>query len=257
MEIGFSDIVLDYAAGSRALDGVSLTIPAGQICVVLGPSGAGKSSLLRCVVGLERPTSGMFMLDGETIGTHRSRTLASRIGMVHQDFALVGRASVAENIISGALPAVPLWRALLGRYKEEHLARAVSLVEAVGLDHSFLSRRASTLSGGQQQRIGVARACMLDPAILIADEPVASLDPQTSTEIMALLCDRARASGATLLCSLHQVDLAQRFADRIIALRAGRIVFDGAPETLGADALAAIFGASRPRTGADAVRAAA
>ena len=257
MEIGFSDIVLDYAGGVRALDGVSLTIPAGQICVVLGPSGAGKSSLLRCVIGLERPTAGTLTLGGETIGTRRRRALASRIGMVHQDFALVGRASVAANIVSGALPAVPLWRALIGRYNEEHRARAVALVEAVGLDHSFLARRASTLSGGQQQRVGVARACMLDPAILIADEPVASLDPQTSTEIMALLRGRARASGATLLCSLHQVDLAQRFADRIIALRGGRIVFDGPPETLDADALAAIFGAARPRAGADAVRAAA
>lgn len=257
MEIGFSDFVLDYAAGVRALDGVSLTIPAGQICVVLGPSGAGKSSLLRAVIGLEHPTSGTLTLDGEAVRRRRHPALASRIGMVHQDFALVGRASVAANIISGALPAVPLWRALAGRYPAAHRARAVALVNAVGLDDSFLARRASTLSGGQQQRVGVARACMLDPSILIADEPVASLDPQTSIEIMALLRDRAHASGATLLCSLHQVDLARRFADRIVALRGGRIVFDGTPDLLGPDALAAIFGPPMRRTGSDAVRAAA
>jgi phosphonate transport system ATP-binding protein len=257
MEIRLTDVVLEHVGGVRALDGVSLEIPEGQACVVLGLSGAGKSSLLRTVVGLEVPTHGQLALNGSVVNRQRSRALASRIGMVHQDFALVARASVAANIASGALPAMPLWRALLGRYRLNDRARVVALHRAVGLDEALLHRRVSSLSGGQQQRVGVARACMLAPSILIADEPVASLDPQTSIEIMALLCDRARAVGATLLCSVHQVELAKRFADRIIGLRAGRIVFDGPPEQLDADALAAIFGSPRLSTDATPVKAAA
>jgi len=257
MEIRLADIVLEYAGGTRALDGVSLVIPAGQACVVLGPSGAGKSSLLRTVIGLETPTKGHLALNGEVVDPQRRRALLSRIGMVHQSFALVARASVATNIVSGVLPVMPLWRVLVGRYPAGHRARAVALLGAVGLDDSLLRRRASTLSGGQQQRVGVARACMLDPSILIADEPVASLDPQTSIEIMQLLRDRAHAVGATLLCSLHQVELAQRFADRIIGIRAGRIVFDGPPERLDAAALVAIFGAPRLYAGTASERVAA
>jgi phosphonate transport system ATP-binding protein len=248
---------LEHGGGNRALDGVSLVIPAGQTCVVLGPSGAGKSSLLRTVVGLEMPTHGQLALGGSVVDRRRSRALASRIGMVHQDFALVARAGVAANIVSGALPAMPLWRVLLGCYSFQHRARAVALLGAVGLDAALLNRRVSSLSGGQQQRVGVARACMLAPSILIADEPVASLDPRTSLEIMALLRDRARAVGATLLCSLHQVELAQRFADRIIGLRAGQIVFDGPPDCLDADALVAIFGAPRLHAGVTPAQAAA
>jgi phosphonate transport system ATP-binding protein len=257
MEIRLTDVVLEHAGGVRAIDGVSLSIPVGQICILLGASGAGKSSLLRTVIGLEVPTHGQLALGGTVVNRQRSRAIASRIGMVHQDFALVARASVAANIASGALPAMPLWRALLGRYPRHDRARVVALHRAVGLDEALLHRRVSSLSGGQQQRVGVARACMLAPSILIADEPVASLDPQTSIEIMALLCNRARVAGATLLCSLHQVELAQRFADRIIGLRAGRIVFDGPPERLDADALVAIFGSPRLYTGAAPVQAAA
>lgn len=255
MDIRLSDVVLDYAGGVRALDGFNLDIPSGQACVVLGPSGAGKSSLLRIVIGLEVPTEGQLSLGGDVIDQRRRRMLASRIGMVHQNFALVPRASVANNIVAGALPTTPLWRTLLGLYADPHRARAVAVLDAVGLDPAFLERRASDLSGGQQQRVGVARACMLDPAILIADEPVASLDPQTSIGIMALLRERARSVGATLLCSLHQVELAQRFADRIIGVRAGRIVFDGPPERLDAAALLAIFG--EPRLRAEATMQAA
>lgn len=257
MDIRLSNVRLEYAGGVRALDGVDLDIPSGQACVILGPSGAGKSSLLRTVIGLEVPTQGQLILGGDVIDQRRRRTTASRIGMVHQNFALVPRANVANNIVAGALPATPIWRTLLGLYADHHRARAVALLEAVGLDPSFLERRASHLSGGQQQRVGVARACMLDPAILIADEPVASLDPQTSVDIMALLRDRARSADATLLCSLHQVELAQRFADRIIGMRAGRIVFDGPPERLDAAALVAIFGEPRFRVEAAAVQAAA
>lgn len=257
MDIWLSSVILEYAGGVRALDRVTLNIPAGQACVILGPSGAGKSSLLRTVIGLETPTEGQLALGGILMDQRRGRAMASRIGMVHQNFALVARASVATNIIAGALPRTPLWRTLLGVYADQHRARAVALLGAVGLDPALLDRRAMNLSGGQQQRVGVARACMLDPAILIADEPVASLDPQTSIGIMALLRDRARASKSTLLCSLHQVELAQRFADRIIGMRAGQIVFDGPPESLDAAALVAIFGEPRLRADTATVQIAA
>ena len=257
MDIQLSGIVLEYAGGVHALDGVTLSIPSGQACVILGPSGAGKSSLLRTVIGLEVPTQGQLMLGGVVVDHRLRRAMASRIGMVHQNFALVARASVAINIVAGALPVTPLWRTLVGLYTEQHRARAMTLLAAVGLDATLLHRRASNLSGGQQQRVGVARACMLDPAVLIADEPVASLDPQTSIDIMALLRDRARVSGATLVCSLHQVELAQRFTDRIIGMRAGQIVFDGPPERLDAAALVAIFGEPRQRAEAAAMQVAA
>lgn len=257
MDIRLDKVGLDYPGGVRALDGISLNVPAGQICVVLGPSGAGKSSLLRTIIGLELPTQGELMLGGTVVDRQQRRALAPRIGMVHQNFALVARASVAANIIAGALPVTPLWRTLLGLQTRSHRVRAVALLDAVGLDAALLGRRASTLSGGQQQRVGVARACMLEPAILIADEPVASLDPQTSVEIMALLCDLARSAESTLLCSLHQVELAQRFADRIIGVRGGQIVFDGAPSHLDAAALVAIFGSPRLRAGVAAAQVAA
>jgi len=236
--VGFGDF--------RALDGVTLEIPAGQICVILGPSGAGKSTLLRTVSGLVSPDRGSVAIGGTTLDRRSLPGLRARIGMIHQHFGLAQRASVATNMIAAAAPAMPLWRALLGFYPAADRRRACALIEAVGLQEEHLARRVDRLSGGQQQRVGIARAFMRDPALILADEPVASLDPRSAGEILDLLRDQARMRGATVLCSLHQLDLARSFADRIIAMRDGRILFDGPPDRLDAWQVAQVYGRAAP-----------
>jgi phosphonate transport system ATP-binding protein len=232
MEIRFDDVTVRHPDGTCALAGVSFVVPAGQFCVVLGPSGAGKSTLLRTVNGLSAVTGGQVHVGGQAVARAGLSGLRRRIGMIHQQFGLTPRASVATNVIAGAAPDMPLWRALSGLYPAALRAKACALIAAVGLDEAHLARRVDRLSGGQQQRVGIARAFMLDPAIILADEPVASLDPRLSREVLDLLREQARARGATLLCSLHQIDLAKEYADRIVALRGGRIVFDGPPAML-------------------------
>jgi len=241
MDIRFDALCKTWPDGTRALDQVSLTIPAGQFCVLLGHSGAGKSTLLRCVNGLEAPTGGEVSIDGRKVDRTSLRTLRRRIGMIHQHFGLVPRASGAANVMAGAAPALPLWRILTGLYPSRFRQRVCELLQAVGLEENHLRRRAERLSGGQQQRLGLARAFILDPAIILADEPVASLDPAISRDVLALLRSQARERGATVLCSLHQLDLARAFADRIVALHRGRVIFDGPPEALEERDLAVIY----------------
>ncbi len=243
----FESVGMRYADGTVALRTVSLALPAGQFCVVLGASGAGKSTLLRMANGLVRPTQGAVAVDGMPVEGRTLARLRPRIGMIHQHFALVQRASVAANVLHGTLPALPAWRALLGLYPAELRQRACALLEAVGLQEEQLNRRASTLSGGQQQRVGIARAFMLEPALVLADEPVASLDPQTSRDVLALLRRQAAERGTTVLCSLHQLELARSFADRIVALRDGGVVFDGTPDEFGAAAERAVSGGAPQR----------
>lgn len=238
----FDSVALRHADGTQALDGVSLEVPAGQFCVVLGASGAGKSTLLRTVNGLARPTAGAVRVLGTPVAPRNLARLRPRIGMIHQQFNLVARATVAQNVLCGALPAMPLWRMLPGLFTDAARRKACGLIEAVGLGEEHLLRRVGELSGGQQQRVGIARAFMLDPPLVLADEPVASLDPQTSHDVLDLLRRQARERGATVLCSLHQLDLAREFADRIVALRRGRVVFDGAPQAFGQDAFEAVYG---------------
>lgn len=244
----FDSVGMRYADGTVALEGVTLSIPHGEFCVVVGASGAGKSTLLRMANGLVGPTSGTVQVGGVAIEARSLAQIRPRIGMIHQQFNLVLRSTVAVNVLSGTLPALPGWRAMLGLFPQPARRKACELVDAVGLQEQHLSRRASELSGGQQQRVGIARAFMLDPPLVLADEPVASLDPQASVEVLALLRRQARERGTTVLCSLHQVDLARAFADRIVALRDGSIVFDGPPAAFDASASRAIYdrGAMRP-----------
>ena len=237
----FDSVGMRYADDTVALETVTLHIPRGQFCVVLGSSGAGKSTLLRMANGLVVPTRGAVHVDGVRVAASTLAGLRPRIGMIHQQFNLVLRASVATNVLSGALPALPLWRAMPGLFPEAMRQRACELLEAVGLQPTHLARRASELSGGQQQRVGIARAFMLAPPLVLADEPVASLDPQASREVLMLLRQQAAERGTTVLCSLHQVDLARSFADRIVALRHGELVFDGPPSRFDAAAARALY----------------
>ncbi len=228
--ITFENIGKTFPDGTAALSEITLTIPKGQFCVILGPSGAGKSTLLRAVNGLTVPSAGRVLIDGTELTSATARTLRRRVAMVHQHFNLTLRMSVAANTLAGLLPVVATGRALLGWFTPEHRAKACALLEHVGLDPKHLHRRAGELSGGQQQRVGIARAFMLDPEVVLADEPVASLDPKISRDILGLIRDAARERNATVVCSLHQIDLAREFADRIVGMRDGRVVFDGTPE---------------------------
>jgi phosphonate transport system ATP-binding protein len=249
VEICFNNLSKVWPDGTRALDRIDLTVPSGQFCVLLGHSGAGKSTLLRCVNGLEVPTEGTVLINGRIVNKATLPAVRKQISMVHQHFGLVPRASGAQNVMAGAVTALPLWRILTGLYPASLQRRACALMEQVGLEPSHLQRRAEQLSGGQQQRLGLARAFMARPAAILADEPVASLDPAISREVLALLKDDSRQRGTTFLCSLHQLDLAREFADRIVALQGGRIIFDGPPANLGSADLQLIYErAARPRS---------
>lgn len=231
IDLGIADLCVRHPGGSHALADVTLYIPAGQFCAVLGASGAGKSTLLRAIGGMDAPDAGRILFDG----TPANHALRRRIGLIPQDFALSGRASVARNVM--AVADIGMWRSALGLYSPADRARAAHLLAGLGLDEGHLARRADSLSGGQQQRVAIARGLLHRPAIILADEPVASLDPATGETALALLRDEARSLGATVVCSLHQPALACRFADRIVMLDAGRIVFDGTPAPLGGNGI--------------------
>lgn len=248
MEIGFNNLSKVWPDGTLALDRIDLTVPTGQFCVLLGHSGAGKSTLLRCTNGLETPSEGTVLINGRILSKATLPGIRTQISMVHQHFGLVPRASGAQNLMAGAVATLPFWRILTGFYPAALQRRACVLMEQVGLEPSHLRRRAEQLSGGQQQRLGLARAFMPSPAAILADEPVASLDPAISREVLSLLKDETRRRGTTVLCSLHQLELAREFADRIVALQNGRIIFDGPPANLGNADLQLIYHrADRPR----------
>jgi phosphonate transport system permease protein len=238
------DATKRYADGTVALGGVTLDVPRGQFCVILGSSGAGKSTLLRAANGLVRLTSGRIEVDGIQVAPQTFALVRSKIGMVHQQFGLVDRATVLDNVLAGALGKVSTIPAMFGIFPDRYRRKACSLLDDLGLDESQLYRRASQLSGGQQQRVAIARAFILDPAVVLADEPVASLDVEMSRTILRLLRDTSARRGATVLCSLHQVGLAKEFADRIVAMRGGNVIADGAPSELDDDALERVYSIS-------------
>ena len=250
----FDRVTKVFADGTQALGGISFTVPRRQFCVLLGPSGSGKSTLLRCINGLTEMSGGGVSLDGVLLTRRTRRSIRRRVAMVHQLFNLVERDTVAANVLAGAVAEVPFWRVALGWYPATLRDRACDRLARVGLAPQHLSRRAAELSGGQQQRVGIARALLMSPEVVLADEPVASLDPAISREVLSLLRDGAAQEGATVLCSLHQVDLACEFADRIIGMREGRVVFDGPPEQFDSTAEHALYsGLKTPiNAGADA-----
>jgi len=211
-----------------ALDDVSFEVRAGEVVALLGLSGSGKSTLLQHIDGLQAPTSGGGRVLGTELATASKgelRALRRKIGFVFQQFHLVGRLTVLENVCTGALGRLRGPRMGLASYSRPTREQALERLDEVGLvDRAF--QRADTLSGGQQQRVAVARALMQKPSMLLADEPVASLDPESSAQIMRLLADIAQQRNLTVLCSLHQVELALSWADRIIGLRNGQVVLD-------------------------------
>lgn len=244
--LSFRNLFKQFPDGVRALDDVGFDVPRGQFCVVLGRSGSGKTTLLRTVNGLTTLDGGAVRLGETTLSRATLRGVRRRVAMVHQQFNLVERASVAANVLAGAVAEAPAWRVHLGWHTDALRARACAVLHRVGLDEIHLSRRAAALSGGQQQRVGIARALLLDPEVILADEPVASLDPAISREILTLLRDVARERGATVLCSLHQTDLAREFGDRIVGMRHGRVVFNGPSHRFDAAAEASLYDAAPP-----------
>jgi phosphonate transport system ATP-binding protein len=211
-----------------ALENVSLTVGRGEIVVLLGLSGSGKSTLLRHLDGLEVPTSGSVEVLGQDVtrlSGRRLRALRSSVGFIFQQFELVPSLTVLENVLTGALADVRGPRLGLWSYGKSHRLAALGHLDRVGLlDRAY--QRADTLSGGQQQRVAIARALMQNPLVLLADEPVASLDPESSDQVMGLIREIAADQGLTVICSLHQVDLAISWADRIVGLRHGGVVLD-------------------------------
>lgn len=235
----------EYRPGQPVLKDISLEFDAQGLTAIIGPSGTGKSTLIRCINRLVDPTSGEIWFEGQDIARVKGsalRLVRRRIGMVFQEYNLVERLSVMENILSGRLGYVPVWRAFMRKFPEADLARAFELLDAVGLGADFATRRADKLSGGQRQRVGIARAIMQDPGLVLADEPTSSLDPKTSVEIMELMAEMSQTRNIPIVVNIHNVDLAKRYAHRIIGMTGGVVVYDGPPAGLGAHHLAEIYG---------------
>lgn len=242
------DASKSFRAGQKALNRVNLRVRAGECVGLLGASGSGKSTLLRSLCGLELldAEAGHIHLHGTTLQSQGqlgpdARALRGMTGIIFQQFNLIGRMSVLGNVLTGLLPKLPLSRSLLGQFTDEERLTAMRALDSVGMAE-FALQRASTLSGGQQQRAAIARTLAQGARIVLADEPVASLDPQSTTRVMDLLQGLNRDHGITLLISLHNVALARQYCDRIVALRHGEMVYDGPPLGLDIARLQQLYG---------------
>ena len=231
-------------SGIQALDDVSLEVRQGEFLVVIGLSGSGKSTLLRCINRLETPSEGRIWIgDHEMTAAEGSelRQLRTEIGMIFQQFNLVKRHTVLNNVLSGYLGQTSLASSLFLRFSDEERARAQACLDRVGLGDRGGSR-ADALSGGQQQRVAIARALMQEPQIILADEPVASLDPALRHSVMRHIEALNREEGMTVVCTLHDLDLIERYGTRVVALRDGKLVFEGLPQEFDADTFRKIYG---------------
>jgi phosphonate transport system ATP-binding protein len=217
-----------YATGEAALKGIDLAVDGAEIVAVLGLSGSGKSTLLRCINRLVEPSGGRVTLDGVQVtaldkaGLRKARR---RMGMIFQEYNLVERLTVLENVLSGCLGSTPTWRAVTRAFRRDDIDRAMELCQRVGILEQ-IRKRADQLSGGQRQRVGIARALMQQPKILLVDEPTSSLDPKIGAEVMELMCQVADEHHVPMLLSVHDLDVATRYSKRIVGLSHGRMVFD-------------------------------
>ncbi len=233
-----------YRTGDLALKAIDLDVPDGQVMALIGPSGAGKSTLIRCINRLVEPTAGTVTLNDVEItalGGGQLRRARRRMGMIFQEYALVERLSVMENVLSGRLGYVGFWQSWFRRFPQSDIDEAFRLLQRVGLDH-MADKRADELSGGQRQRVGICRALIQNPELLLVDEPTASLDPKTSRQIMRLIKELCEERHLSAIINIHDVMLAQLFAERIVGLRIGEIVYDGPPAEITAEVLTAIYG---------------
>src|SRR5262249_36654910 len=237
-------LVKRYRTGDLALKGIDFEVPDGQVMALIGPSGAGKSTVIRCINRLVGPTAGSVTLndtDITALGAAELRRARRRMGMIFQEYALVERLSVMENVLSGRLGYVGFWQSWLRRFPQPDVDAAFRLLARVGLKQ-MADKRADELSGGQRQRVGVRRALIQDPELLLVDEPTASLDPKTSRQIMRLIRELCAERKLSAIINIHDVMLAQMFAERIVGLKAGEIVYDGAPDGLTPEVLTKIYG---------------
>ncbi|TYK68266.1 phosphonate ABC transporter ATP-binding protein [Comamonas sp. Z3] len=234
---------------NHVLHGIDMDVKAGEFVVMLGLSGAGKSTLLRCMNGLNQPDSGQLQVGGiDLMRRHSRRELARHVAMVFQHHNLVQRLSVRKNVLTGRLGQVGTLASVLQLFRQSDIALADACLQRVGLAHKA-DERTEALSGGQMQRVGIARALAQQPQLILADEPVASLDPKTARSVLQYLRDATRELGIAVVCNLHQVDYAREFGDRIVGLSQGRMVFDGVPAMLDEAALNAIYSGEPQPTG--------
>jgi len=242
--VSIKDLQKVYPNGTHAIKGISLDIYKGEFLSIIGLSGSGKSTLLRCINRLHEPTSGFIIYKGIDV-THTTgkvlRNYRKSIGMIFQHFNLIKRMSVLDNVLSGYLGSIGTFSSIIGKFPKEVSEKALQNLEIVGIkEKAFL--RADALSGGQQQRVAIARTLMQTPELLLADEPVASLDPATSHSVMKYLELMNKEHGCTVVCNLHFLSLVRQYSTRVIALRAGEIVYEGKPEDITEEWFKQIYG---------------
>lgn len=228
---------------NHVLRGIDLTVNEGEFVVILGPSGAGKSTLLRCINRLTEATSGDIELNGHNIAHVQGKALTQirqAVGMIFQHHNLTKRLSVIKNVLVGRMASLPLWSCALQLFPKQDVEIAKMCLEQVGLADK-IDARADSLSGGQQQRVGIARALAQNPQLMLADEPVASLDPKSSRKVLTYIQNSCKQRNIAVLCNLHQIDYAMEFGERIVGLSNGKVIFDGLPEELTPDVVNQIY----------------
>ncbi|MDO4350708.1 MAG: phosphonate ABC transporter ATP-binding protein [Eubacteriales bacterium] len=242
--IVFDHVSKVYPNGTVGLDDVNLTIRDGEFVAIIGRSGAGKSTLLRAVNRMHPITGGTLTVNGTDVSGLRGKSLRRfrrGIGMVFQSFNLVTRTTVIRNVLSACVPDMPFWRVLLGAFRRQDKLTALEALDKMGiLDKAFI--RADQLSGGQQQRVALARTLAQNPKIILADEPVAALDPVTAKQVMQDFVRINQEMGLSILLNIHHVELAIAYADRVIGIKQGRIVYDGPANAVNQDVLSSIYG---------------
>ncbi len=232
---------------NKAVEDVSFSVGKGEMVAIIGPSGAGKSTILRCINRMIEPNAGSILFNGYDMAKIKKekelRTARRQIGMIFQQFNLVYRLSVFQNVMHGRLGYMNTWNGMIGNYTEEDKKKALEILDRIGM-REMIYKRASELSGGQKQRVGIARALMQDPLLLLCDEPIASLDPSSSKIIMDLIYQMTREKNIACIVNLHQVDVAMRYASRIIGIHKGIIVFNDEPSKLTDNMIELIYGTS-------------